>query len=249
MVLHYTWIYLKAGGNGLDLRVQVFLWTTYFSFSPKFIRFPLEGRYCLWCPSGCERVERKSCWAEWSRDILAHLSSPLRLQNGGLVNLAALLLKWRKITLAVNIYKAGYLHRKLNFCIFLEKPWSWLHGACIPSWHRAAGAEQLLHVLSGALALQWSQCDHCVLYWTQSALLLYITHLGASQYVIYGRSPGERGTFRDLQIHSQNHQHHILETVRTWHMLIELMWFWIFELEKVTPRGTLELHGNSDLIV
>lgn len=154
MVFCYPWIYLKAVGKGLDSRVQAFLWRAYFSLCPNFIPFPVERRCCLWHPSGCERPESKSCWGEWGRNILAHLSSPLKLQNSGLVNLAVLFLKEREIALAVNIYKAGYLQRKLNFHLFLEKKsQSWLHGTCIPSWHRVAGAEQWCHALSGALAL------------------------------------------------------------------------------------------------
>lgn len=121
MVFCYPWIYLKAVGKGLDSRVQAFLWRAYFSLCPNFIPFPVERRCCLWHPSGCERPESKSCWEEWGRNILAHLSSPLKLQNSGLVNLAVLFLKEREIALAVNIYKAGYLQRKLNFHLFLEK--------------------------------------------------------------------------------------------------------------------------------
>ena len=111
---------------------------------------------------------------------MARLTSSLRIPKVDVTKwrpseLGCIVFKRKENNISCQHLQTGYLHRYLNFQTVLEKSWTWLCETGIPSRHRVAGAGQQLQV--GHLLSRWPQCHHCVLYWTQSVSLLYITSL------------------------------------------------------------------------
>lgn len=161
-----------------------------------------------------------------------------RLQDGSIGNLATLYLEEKKITLAANIFcKAGYLQIS-EFPDFLYKimdlaPWRLYSLMALGrrSWATAA-------------CFRWGPCSPDGL---QPPLCLVLSPVS---FPFIHHPPG---SWRHLSVCSLRESLErdiwrfansfikssvlLLETIRTWHVLIELMWFLIFGLEKVTPEG------------
>lgn len=151
-----------------------------------------EGDACV-VPLGV-RGQRGKLLREVGQEHLAHLSFPLRLQNDGPVNLAALHLKERKITLAANIYKAAIYTDNRIPRFSWKNTWR-LH----PLLAGVAGAEQQLPAFSGALALRVASAPPLYLVLNQSVSLLHMNRLapGGIRVCDLQENPW-RGTFEGL---------------------------------------------------
>ena len=175
----------------------------------------MEGRCFLWCPSGCERAERKSPWGEWGRNILEHLSSPLRIPKAEVAKwwpseLGCIVFKRKENDITCQHLQSRVFTQISEFPDFLGKiidlaTWSWhsLLVSCGRSWAAAACCRWDTYSPGGLSATT-------------------VSCIEASQFHSYTSRPWPggtwvcdlqehpwRGTFGGLQLHSQNQQHHI----------------------------------------